>query len=255
MSEVVPGLRHFADYFRGHSDQFVIIGGVATNYFLVENDLVGRRTRDIDLAVLANPNQPFADKLREYVTAGGYQIESDAGGHARNYRFRNPQVVDFPKQVEIFSTAPLSLQLRPGQTIVPFATSPGLQSLSAILMDDDYFTLVKATLVVREGMPLLSSDGLVPLKARAFLDLDRRRRDGERIDGADIKKHRNDVFRLLQTFGLETFVLPESIKTDLRSFANHPEITALDIGTLSSIVPVAGSIDAALGLLVEHFDL
>lgn len=255
MSESVDGLKHFTSYFSDHTAQFVIIGGVAANYCLLENDLVGRRTRDIDLVVLANPNQSFADHLRNYITAGRYQIESDAGGNARNYRFRNPEAEEFPKQLEIFSAAPISLQLQAGQRIIPFSTSPGLESLSAILMDENYLALVKLTGVIREGMSLLGSNGLVPLKVRAFLDMDQRRRAGEQIDSADIKKHRNDVLRLVQTFGLESFDLPESIKNDLRLFAEHPEITALDAGALSSIAPGAVSIEALLQMLIEHFKL
>lgn len=255
MTDTVHGLKHFSDYFSEDAGYFVIIGGVATNYFLQENDLVGRRTRDIDLVVLANPNQAFADKMREYVSAGKYRIESDAGGNARNYRFRNPEQELFPKQIEIFSAVPIELKLRDGQTIIPFATSPGLQSLSAILIDSDYFALVKKTSVIREGLPLLSSDGLVPLKIRAFLDLNERRASGERVDSTDIKKHRNDVFRLSQTFGLEGFNLPDSIKDDVRSFINHPEIKAVDIGTLLSIIPGASSIKTVLQLIAEHFRL
>lgn len=253
MSDAVQGLKHFTDYFRDLNEQFVIIGGVATSYFLLENDLVGRRTRDIDLVVLANPNLDFADRLRDYITLGRFQVESDAGGNARNYRFRNPEIDEFPKQIEIFSNAPIALALREGQQIVPFITSPGLESLSAILMDENYFALVKATSVIREGMPLLSSDGLVPLKVRAFLDLEERRRNGERIDKTDVRKHRNDVLRLAQTFGLERFEIPESIKNDLRLFISHSEIKMLDSATVSVVVPGATSVDDVLLLLVEHF--
>lgn len=39
MSDTVHGLKHFTDYFSEENEQFVIIGGVATNYFLLENDL------------------------------------------------------------------------------------------------------------------------------------------------------------------------------------------------------------------------
>jgi hypothetical protein len=37
---------------------------------------------------------------------------------------------------------------------------------------------------------------LVPLKARAWLDLTDRRDAGEKIDSRTIKKHKNDVFRV-----------------------------------------------------------
>lgn len=139
MSDEVHGLKHFTDFFTQLSDHYVIIGGIATNYFLGANDLITRRTKDIDLVVLANPNQLFADKIRDYVTQGRYQIETDSTGKKRNYRFRNPGEVDYPKQIEIFSSAPLELALGVDQRIVPFVTSPGLESLSAILMDADYF--------------------------------------------------------------------------------------------------------------------
>lgn len=255
MIDEVQGLKNFTDHFRDYNEQFVIIGGVATNYFLIENDLMGRRTRDIDLVVLANPNIDFADRLRGYINAGRFQIESDSGKSARNYRFRHPEVPNFPKQIEIFSRVPISLILREGQQIVPFTTSPNLDSLSAILMNEDYFSLVSLAKTIKEGMPLLTSDGLIPLKVRAFLDLNERRQNGEQIDIANIKKHRNDVFRLSQTLGVRSFTLPESIKDDLKSFVNSPELKGLDSTTISSIVPGINSIDILLQLLSEHFEL
>ena len=121
-TENVRGLKHFTDYFSDYQEQFVIIGGVATNFFLQEADFDGRVTKDIDLVVLANPNKPFADRLREYVTQGRYQIESDSGGNSRNYRFRKPELAEYPPQIEIFSTLPIALELRKGQQIVSLHT-------------------------------------------------------------------------------------------------------------------------------------
>jgi len=45
---------------------------------------------------------------------------------------------------------------------------------------------------------ILSEKLLIPYKARAWLDLKARKAAGEKIDANNIKKHRNDVFRLLQ---------------------------------------------------------
>lgn len=255
MSDKVHGLKHFTDFFAQLSEHYVIIGGIATNHFLHANDLITRTTKDIDLVVLANPNQLFADKLRDYVLKGRYQIETDSAGNKRNYRFRDPQEAAHPKQIEIFSTAPLDLALEPGQRVVPFVTSPGLESLSAILMDGDYFALVKSTNIVQEGVPLLSGDGLVPLKVRAFIDLDSRKRQGERIDQSDIKKHRNDIIRLTQTLSLGVFVIADSIKNDLRAFLEHPEIIALRTDSIESIVEAGFTVDRAKRTLKERFDL
>lgn len=255
MSDEVHGIKHFTDFFAQLSEHYVIIGGIATNFFLLANDLITRRTKDIDLVVLANPNQRFADKLRDYVTQGRYQIEADSTGKKRNYRFRNPDDAVYPKQIEIFSTAPLELALSADQRIVPFVTSPGLESLSAILMDADYFALVKSTNTIQGGVPLLSSNGLIPLKVRAFIDLDSRRRQGERIDQSDIKKHRNDIIRLAQTLDLGVFEIPESIKNDLRAFLEHPEIVALETSAIGSIVEAGFTIEQAKQTLKEHFGL
>lgn len=255
MKDEVHGLKHFTDFFASLSEHYVIIGGIATNFFLLANDLITRRTKDIDLVVLANPNQRFADRLRDYVTQGRYQIEADSTGKRRNYRFRNPNDPVFPKQIEVFSTAPLELALSADQRIVPFVTSPGLESLSAILMDADYFALVTSTNIIQMGVPLLSSNGLIPLKVRAFIDLDSRRRQGERIDQSDIRKHRNDIIRLTQTLDLGVFKIAEGIKSDLRAFLEHPDIVALEATSIESIVEAGFTLEQAKQTLKEHFDL
>ena len=61
--------------------------------------------------------------------------------------------------------------------------------------------------------------GLIPLKARAFLDLRKRKAAGESIDRKDISKHKNDVLRLYQLIDLEGYTpLPDPIQADLSSF-------------------------------------
>ncbi len=50
---------------------------------------------------------------------------------------------------------------------------------------------------------------LIPFKARAFLDLSRQHREGDaHVKKSDIRKHRNDVFRLLQ-------LLPAGTRVDI----------------------------------------
>ena len=72
-------------------------------------------------------------------------------------------------------------------------------------------------------MPVLDEAGLIPFKARAWVDLSRRRAEGEKVDEKDVKKHRNDVARLLQLLSAEaTFDLPETIKADMQAFIDAP---------------------------------
>lgn len=76
----------------------------------------------------------------------------------------------------------------------------GASSLSAILVDDDYYTYMKSGRKTVDGVTVLDEVHLVPFKAKAFLDLSKRKADGERVDSNDIKKHKKDVFRLVQLF-------------------------------------------------------
>ncbi len=51
------------------------------------------------------------------------------------------------------------------------------------------------------------------------MDMLARKEAGEKIDSKDIKKHKNDVFRLYQLLtGAQTVDLPESVKHDMEKF-------------------------------------
>ena len=47
-----------------------------------------------------------------------------------------------------------------------------------------------------DGIPVLSPTCLIPFKAKAWLDLKKRKLNGEQVDSKNIKKHKNDVFDL-----------------------------------------------------------
>jgi hypothetical protein len=86
-------------------------------------------------------------------------------------------------------------------------------------MDEDYYRFILAGRVIADGLPVVDAAHLVPLKARAWLDLTRREAAGEQIDSRAIKKHKNDVFRLYQI--LDPAVdpgAPEAVKAHLREF-------------------------------------
>lgn len=83
-------------------------------------------------------------------------------------------------------------------TIVPLPAGGEVSSLSAILLDDDYYAYMKSGRKTIDGVTALGEVHLVPFKAKAFLDLSKRRADGEKANSSDIKKHKKDVFRLVQ---------------------------------------------------------
>ena len=60
---------------------------------------------------------------------------------------------------------------------------------------------------------------LIPFKAKAWLDLKERKSSGEQVDSKNIKKHKNDVFRLAQLITVNTrqALNPEIEEVDLKS--------------------------------------
>lgn len=258
MSELknrVKGLSHFSEYFREDKDTFVIIGGIATMFSLESAGIQARATKDIDLVILTNPNISFADKLKHYVGEGGYEINVGGEEGAKNYRFRKPINDAFPEQLEIFSSVVFNFNLAPDQKIIPIETSSGLGSLSAILMDQDYFSLVRSDVQSIDEIPVLGVSSLIPLKARAFLDLSKRKKDGESVDSRDIKKHRNDVFKLIASLPEDNFVLADSIKLDLSEFFIHEEILKVQESAIGDIVGLSLSMEEIIETGKRYYKL
>lgn len=63
----------------------------------------------------------------------------------------------------------------------------------------------------------------MPFKAKAWLDLNARKQQGEDADGKNIRKHKNDIFRLTSLLSAEgnEISLSEEIKADMRQFLQH----------------------------------
>jgi len=121
--------------------------------------------------------------------------------------------------LELFSRIPDALTLHDDAHLTPIQIDEEASILSAILLDDVYYRLIHESKSEIGGFTIAPPECLVPLKARAWLDLIRRRDDGEKVNEKDIKKHKNDVFRLFQIIAPDTrMVLPASIGNDLQRF-------------------------------------
>lgn len=93
-------------------------------------------------------------------------------------------------------------------------------SLSAIILDDNYYTLLKAQNRIVEGVRVLDERALIPFKARAHIDLKARHEAGdEKVKLEDIAKHRSDVFRLAQLLPANAKIeLPDPVSEDMAQF-------------------------------------
>jgi hypothetical protein len=216
---MVVGLERWRAHFEAYRDRYVLVGGVACDQLMDEAGLAFRATKDLDVVLLVELlDASFAEAFWAFIDAGGYERRAKADG-GKLYRFEKPSTPDYPYMIELFSRAPEGFELAPGSTLTPLPIEETAASLSAILLDEAYYDFLRDNVRDVGGLPLLSEAGLIPFKARAFLDLSQRKAAGAKVDGKDIRKHRNDVFRLLQLLSADARQpLPESIAADMAAF-------------------------------------
>jgi len=231
---MVTGLNIFREHFRDYQGAMTLIGGAACDEWFTSNGMTFRTTTDLDLVIMIDQvGLPFLDAMRAFIQDGGYQTSERSDGVPILYRFENPSRDDFPFKLELSSKKPESFDLSDGQKYIPVSAGLGRHSLSAILLDDAYFSLIRDHHDERNGLWVANATSLIPLKAHAWLNLTQARTAGEAVDSYNIKKHRSDVFRLAATLpGQPGPELPASILTDLASFLqaflpNSPEWPAI----------------------------
>jgi len=217
---MVRGLDLFRERFKKFEGSFTLIGGAACDEWFASEGLQFRATKDLDIVLIIEVLDPaFIGAFRAFVKEGEYEIRERIAEPPVLYRFAKPKNEKFPSALELFSRKPEGLDLEEGQEIVPLKAGSDHHSLSAILVDEDYYSLIQKHKDVRDGLPCANATALIPLKAHAWLDLTNRKAKGEEIDSAKITKHRNDVFRLAGTLpGEPGPKLPKTITADLDRF-------------------------------------
>jgi len=222
---MVAGIDKFREYFAGHEDQYAVIGGAACDLLFDEAGLAFRATKDIDMVLCVEVvDVAFGAAFKAFLDAGGYQARERSDGKKEFYRFHKPTDESFPYMIELFSRTPGVLDLPEDAGLTPIPVEDDIVSLSAILLDDGYYEALHAAKRQMDGVTVIDETLLIPFKARAFLDLTERSEAGERIDSKNIKKHRSDVFRLVQLLpGDASIELPDTIRDDLRRFVELAE--------------------------------
>lgn len=215
---MVYGLEKFKDYFKGHEDQYVLIGGAACDIAFEEREQVFRKTRDLDMVLIIEVLTPeFGDRLWEFIKAGKYRNKVTNKGKPQFYRFDKPEIDGYPRMIELFCREDFKLKENKG--ITPIHIDDSISSLSAILLDNDYYELLLDGRTIIDGMSVLRPEYLILFKAKAYLDLFNRRNNGEKVDSSNISKHKNDVLRIVAALTLNRVdKLSSSIKTDIDDF-------------------------------------
>jgi len=118
---------------------------------------------------------------------------------------------DFPNQYVLIGGAAHDCR--------PLHISDEISSLSAILLNNDYYQLLLSGKIMLSEISVLSQLHLVLFKAKAWLNLSERKALGHKVDEKDIRKHKNDVARIAVLLtGNEICEMPESIRSDMKQF-------------------------------------
>lgn len=220
---MVEGLDRFGEHFAAYTDQYVLIGGAACTLAMEDVGQAFRATKDLDIVLsLEALNEGFVAAFWEFVRAGAYEIQKKATGEKRFYRFQKPANEGYPFMLELFSRVPDALSIADDSHLTPIPIDAELSSLSAILLEGDYYDFLQSGKRIVSGVPIVGPEHLIPLKAKAWLDLSQRAAEGAKVDSKDIKKHRNDVFRLFVIVDPDfSTVIPPAINRDLSEFIDR----------------------------------
>lgn len=188
---MIQGLAKFQSHFQDFSEDYVIIGGLATALLMDNYGFLARATKDIDLVVIAKDNEVFLKQLLVFIKEAGYRTKQRTHHDTRHnlFRFLDSDDKEYPEQIELFAVHDHDSVLLQDQFIIPIETPEYYRYLSAILLDLDYYTLLIQHTTVLDGLHIATPEALIPLKMHAHLNL---LQSPHHYDG----KHLKDVIKL-----------------------------------------------------------
>ena len=231
---MVTGIDRFRNWFHGYEEQYAIIGGTACDLLMSEEGMDFRATKDIDLVLIVEAITPdFGRRFWQFVQEAGYEHCNKSTGLPQFYRFSHPTSAGYPFMIELFSRRAEAIALPENAVLTPLPMDDDISSLSAILLDDDYYQLVRSGTTVVDGINVLDAAYLIPFKAKAWLDLTQKKASGQSVDSKNIRKHKNDVFRLSTLLTQQAQVaVSDSVLADLRAFLTAMRDEAVDLKQL-----------------------
>lgn len=218
---MVRGINNFRQYFEAYPANYLIIGGTACDIIIEEAGLTPRATKDFDIVLIVEAlNAGFVRRFWQFIQDGNYEIQEESTGQRKYYRFMKPSNHDFPYAIELFSRKPDLVMLDEPAHLTPIPVDDDLSSLSAILLNDDYYRFMIQHSSFANGIHYANVKALICLKAKAYLDIEARISKGGTEDAKQLRKHKTDIFRLAVLLtGEDRFDLPTSISIDMHAFS------------------------------------
>ena len=234
---MVAGIDTFREWFKGNESQYAIIGGTACDILMTEEGLDFRATKDIDLVLIIEAmDVSFGRKFWEYIKQAGYEHCNRSTGVPQFYRFSHPASNHYPAIIELFTRKLDAIQLPDDAVLTPLPVDDDISSLSAILLDNDYYEFLKQGKIIVNGVTVLDAAYLIPFKAKAWMDLTERKAAGEHVDSKNIKKHKNDVFRLTELIDTSIKIkVPVGVYDDMQKFIERMSEEQVDVNQLGIV--------------------
>ena len=195
----MEGLDKFKEAFEAYSDNYVVIGGTACDITMTGTTVKPRATHDIDMIVIVERMSPeYGEQFWQFIREAGYRPEK-CHTKEKTVKYEFYRFVDgkpgYPEMIELLSRHPDVLGKPKGLIIEPLPVGEEVSSLSAIILDDDYYYFTIEHSRLTDGIRHADSAALIALKARAYLNLKQDKADGRHVNTTDIKKHRSDVLK------------------------------------------------------------
>ena len=229
----VNGLDIFAKKLGIYSDNFIIVGGTACSLEMNDAGIDFRTTNDIDMIVIVEElSANFGNAFWNFIKDGGYEFWK-SNDTAHFFRFLKPKNPVYPKMIELFSRKQDWIPDDVAGKYTKIVVSDEISSLSAILLDDEYYRFLKEGAKIVNNLPVLKPIYLIAFKAKAHVDLTKKHSEGQNVNARDLKKHKNDILRLVQLLNPEEVIsVTDSVKSDMREFFDLLETENTDMNAL-----------------------
>ena len=194
----------------------------------------------------------FGETFWNYIKEADYKYINKGSGKAQFYRFAQPKSLEYPSMIELFAKSQDWFEGYMEKNVVPIHIDDEGSSLSVILLDEDYYSLLTKGIGIINGVSILKTEYLIPFKAKAWIDLTQRKENGEKVDNKDIRKHKNDIIRLYVLLTPNIRVeLPEAIKEDMSIFLKMMEKEEINLKQFS----IRSTKDVLIKMLSEIYDI
>ena len=219
----MEGLDKFREAFKDFSDNYVIIGGTACDITMTGTEVRARATHDIDMIIVVERMTPqYGEQFWQFIREAGYRPEKSKTKDGESPKYEMYRFVDgnpgYPEMIELLSRHPDALGEPKGLVIEPLPIDGELSSLSAIIMDDDYYQFTIEHSRLTDDIRHADSAALIALKARAYLNLLQDKQNGKHVNSKDIKKHRSDVLKNVVIMTEDEVPAPASIVECIKEF-------------------------------------